>query len=212
MSFEDNYESKVIVALDFKDRKEAISMAKLFTPKLCKIKIGLELFVSCGPSIIEELNSLGYKIFLDLKFHDITNTVIQSCIAASSLGVWMLNIHSSSGKNTMVNSKINLVNNNYPDICISMGPYEVAKMLLSSFGLYKKSILGNCLQIPIYEYGIKLVTKRFVKFIHSKGLKVCVWTINDEKTFKYLIDIGVDGIITDKPKLLFEVLDSATNQ
>ena len=111
------------------------------------------------------------------------------------------------------NSKrLNLVNNNYPDICISMGPYEVAKMLLSSFGLYKRSILGNCLQIPIYEYGIKLVTKRFVKFIHSKGLKVCVWTINDEKTFKYLIDIGVDGIITDKPKLLFEVLDSATNQ
>ena len=111
------------------------------------------------------------------------------------------------------NSKrLSLVNNNYPDICISMGPYEVAKMLLSSFGLYKKSILGNCLQIPIYEYGIKLVTKRFVKFIHSKGLKVCVWTINDEKTFKYLIDLGVDGIITDKPKLLFEVLDSATNQ
>ena len=111
------------------------------------------------------------------------------------------------------NSKrLSLVNNNYPNICISMGPNEVAKMLLSSFGLYKKSILGNCLQIPIYEYGIKLVTKRFVKFIHSKGLKVCVWTINDEKTFKYLIDIGVDGIITDKPKLLFEVLDSATNQ
>ena len=111
------------------------------------------------------------------------------------------------------NSKrLSLVNNNYPDICISMGPNEVAKMLLSSFGLYKKSILGNCLQIPIYEYGIKLVTKRFVKFIHSKGLKVCVWTINDEKTFKYLIDIGVDGIITDKPKLLFAVLDSATNQ
>ena len=52
----------------------------------------------------------------------------------------------------------------------------------------------------------------FHKFIHSKGLKVCVWTINDEKTFKYLIDLGVDGIITDKPKLLFEVLDSATNQ
>ena len=120
MSFEDNYESKVIVALDFKDRKEAISMAKLFTPKLCKIKVGLELFVSCGPSIIEELNSLGYKIFLDLKFHDITNTVIQSCIAASSLGVWMLNIHSSSGKNTMVNSKINLVNNNYATLLLGV--------------------------------------------------------------------------------------------
>ena len=65
------------------------------------------------------------------------------------------------------------------------------------------------------EKGIALTKQDqidFHKFIHSKGLKVCVWTINDEKTFKYLIDLGVDGIITDKPKLLFEVLDSATNQ
>ena len=99
----------------------------------------------------------------------------------------------------------------YPDICLSMGPNEVLKMLLSSFGLYRKSITGHCLQIPIYQYGIKLVTKRFVKFVHKKGLKICVWTINDETTFKNLIDIGVDGIITDKPKLLFETLESYSN-
>jgi glycerophosphoryl diester phosphodiesterase len=84
-------------------------------------------------------------------------------------------------------------------------------MLLSSFGLYRKSITGHCLQIPIYQYGIKLVTKRFVEFVHKKGLKICVWTINDETTFKNLIDIGVDGIITDKPKLLFETLESYSN-
>ena len=99
----------------------------------------------------------------------------------------------------------------YPDICLSMGPNEVLKMLLSSFGLYRKPITGHCLQIPIYQYGIKLVTKRFVKFVHKKGLKICVWTINDETTFKNLIDIGVDGIITDKPKLLFETLESYSN-
>ena len=93
-----------------------------------------------------------------------------------------------------------------------MGPNEVSKMLLSSFGLYKKTIMGDCLQVPMYYYGIKVVTNRFVDFIHSKGLKICVWTINDEKTFKKLIDMGVDGIITDKPKLLFQVLDSETNQ
>lgn len=99
----------------------------------------------------------------------------------------------------------------YPEICLSMGPNEVLKMLLSSFGLYRKSIIGDCLQIPIYQYGIKLVTKRFVEFVHKKGLKICVWTINDETTFKNLIDIGVDGIITDKPKLLFETLESYSN-
>ena len=96
----------------------------------------------------------------------------------------------------------------YPDICLSMGPNEVGKTLLSSFGLYKKHIIGDCLQIPIHYYGIKVVTKRFVDFIHSRGLKICVWTINDEKTFKKLIEMKVDGIITDKPKLLFKVLNS----
>ena len=58
-------------------------------------------------------------------------------------------------------------------------------------------------------YGLKIVTKRFVDFVHSKGLKIMVWTINDVKTFQYLIDLGVDGIITDKPKLLFETLDTS---
>ena len=107
--------------------------------------------------------------------------------------------------------RLSRVNSKYPEICLSMGPNEVSKMLLSSFGLYKKTIIGDCLQVPMYYYGIKVVTKRFVDFVHSKGLKICVWTINDEKTFKKLIDIGVDGIITDKPKLLFQVLNSETN-
>ena len=108
-------------------------------------------------------------------------------------------------------ARLSKVNNKYPEICLSMGPNEVSKMLLSSFGLYKKTIMGDCLQVPMYYYGIKVVTKRFVDFIHSKGLKICVWTINDEKTFKKLIDMGVDGIITDKPKLLFQVLNSQSN-
>ena len=108
-------------------------------------------------------------------------------------------------------ARLSKVNNKYPEICLSMGPNEVSKMLLSSFGLYKKTIMGDCLQVPMYYYGIKVVTKRFVDFIHSKGLKICVWTINDKKTFKKLIAMGVDGIITDKPKLLFQVLNSETN-
>ena len=108
-------------------------------------------------------------------------------------------------------SRLSKVNNKYPEICLSMGPNEVGKMLLSSFGLYKKTIMGDCLQVPMYYYGIKVVTKRFIDFIHSKGLKICVWTINDEKTFRKLIEMKVDGIITDKPKLLYEVLNSKTN-
>ena len=62
------------------------------------------------------------------------------------------------------------------------------------------------MQIPIYQYGIKLVTKRFINYIHSIGLKIHVWTINDEDTMQKLIDLGVDGIITDRPKALKDLL------
>ena len=98
------------------------------------------------------------------------------------------------------------VRKNYPDICISMGPKEVYKTLAASFNLYKNNIPGDCLQIPMSYYGIKVVTKRFVNFLKLNGLKVMVWTINDVETFKFLIDLNVDGIITDRPKLLFEIL------
>ena len=98
----------------------------------------------------------------------------------------------------------------YPDLCISMGPNEVFKTLLASLNLYKGEIPGDCLQIPMSYYGIKIVSKRFVDFVHSRGLKIMIWTINDIKTFKYLIDLGVDGIITDKPKLLFQTIEELT--
>ena len=98
----------------------------------------------------------------------------------------------------------------YPDLCISMGPNEVFKTLLASLNLYNGEIPGDCLQIPMSYYGIKIVSKRFVDFVHSRGLKIMIWTINDIKTFKYLIDLGVDGIITDKPKLLFQTIEELT--
>ena len=88
-----------------------------------------------------------------------------------------------------------------------MGPKEVAKLLLASFGLFKGEIPGDCLQVPIYSHGIKVVTKRFIKFVQSKNLKIMVWTINDKKTLKKLINMNVDGIITDTPKLLTELLN-----
>ena len=102
--------------------------------------------------------------------------------------------------------RLELVRSLNPNLCISMGPNEVFKTLLASWNIYRGDLIGDCLQIPITYYGIKIVSKRFIDFIHSKGLKIMVWTINDEKTFEYLIKLNVDGIITDRPKLLFETL------
>ena len=89
-----------------------------------------------------------------------------------------------------------------PELCFSMGPREILNLKLKTWGLSSKISHGNCVQVPIYQYGLKIVTKRFVKKIHALGLKIHVWTINDASTMQRLIDIGVDGIITDKPKLL----------
>ena len=105
-------------------------------------------------------------------------------------------------------NRLQKVRKKFPDTCLSMGPKEILKLLLASFGLYNKTIYGDCLQVPIYHYGIKLVTRRFVKYVQSIGLKIHVWTINDENTMRKLIDLGVDGIITDKPKLLKELLST----
>ena len=102
--------------------------------------------------------------------------------------------------------RLKVVRNELPDVCLSMGPKEVLALLLKSYGLNKNDIPGDCLQIPIYKYGLKLVTKRFVDFVHSQDLKIMVWTINDKKNMDYLISLGVDGIITDKPKFLFDLI------
>jgi len=94
------------------------------------------------------------------------------------------------------------------DVTYSMGPHEVLKLLLKSFGIYRGEVGGDCLQIPIYRYGIKIVTKRFVDFCKRENIKISVWTINNTEEMDYLIDLDVDGIITDKPKALINLLAS----
>ncbi|HEX5055196.1 MAG TPA: orotidine-5'-phosphate decarboxylase [Gammaproteobacteria bacterium] len=88
---------RIIVAIDAPSLDEALRLAARLKPELCRLKVGKELFTACGPAIIEKLMALGFQVFLDLKFHDIPNTVAGACAAAASLGVWMLNVHASGG-------------------------------------------------------------------------------------------------------------------
>ncbi|MBI3149815.1 MAG: orotidine-5'-phosphate decarboxylase [Betaproteobacteria bacterium] len=90
-------ESPVIVALDFPDREAAMNFASKLRPQSCALKIGNELFTAAGPELVRELVARGFRLFLDLKFHDIPNTVAQACRSATRLGVWMMNIHASGG-------------------------------------------------------------------------------------------------------------------
>ena len=89
--------SPIIVALDM-ESKRALELAKKLNPQECKVKVGSQLFTADGPIIIEKLNELGFDIFLDLKFHDIPNTVKKAVETVIKMGVWMLNVHSLGGK------------------------------------------------------------------------------------------------------------------
>jgi len=89
--------SPIIVALDL-DQKNALELANKIDPQDCKVKVGSQLFTASGPKVIKELKNLGFEIFLDLKFHDIPNTVRKAVETAIEMGVWMLNVHSLGGK------------------------------------------------------------------------------------------------------------------
>lgn len=92
---------KIIVALDFPSYDSAVLFSTMLDPKLCSLKVGKELFTAEGPKIVKELTRRGFDIFLDLKYHDIPNTVAKACEVAASLGVWMVNIHALGGRKMM---------------------------------------------------------------------------------------------------------------
>lgn len=96
-----NNDPKIIVALDYADEKSALKLVEQLDPALCRLKVGKELFTAAGPQFVEKLSRSDFGVFLDLKFHDIPNTVAKACSAASNLGVWMLNVHASGGLEMM---------------------------------------------------------------------------------------------------------------
>ncbi|QFQ32102.1 orotidine-5'-phosphate decarboxylase [Buchnera aphidicola] len=96
---------KIIIALDFNDKKNAMKLVNLLNPSLFYLKIGKEMFTILGKKFIHELHQLGFNIFLDLKFHDIPNTVFNATKAAADLGIWMLSIHASGGKKMLISAK-----------------------------------------------------------------------------------------------------------
>ena len=93
---------RVIVALDFAEPAPALALADRLDPAACALKVGKELFVAAGPEPIRWMVGRGFRVFLDLKFHDIPNTVARACTAATRLGLWMLNVHAAGGSAMLV--------------------------------------------------------------------------------------------------------------
>jgi orotidine-5'-phosphate decarboxylase len=101
MTTQSPIQSPIVVALDFPTQEQALAMADQLDPKLCRVKVGKELYTATGPVILEQLHKRGYDVFLDLKFHDIPNTCAKAVGVAADLGVWMVNVHASGGQKMM---------------------------------------------------------------------------------------------------------------
>ena len=99
---------RAIVALDFPSASGALAFAARVTPEQCRLKVGFELFTSAGPAVVESLVGKGFDVFLDLKYHDIPNTVASACAAAARLGVWMVNVHALGGRRMLVAARESL--------------------------------------------------------------------------------------------------------
>ena len=105
--------SPLILALDLEPNK-ALDLVKNLDPEQCKLKIGSKLFTANGPSIVSDFRQLGFDIFLDLKFHDIPNTVYSALLEACKLKVWMVNIHCSGGSEMMKAARQAILDNMTP--------------------------------------------------------------------------------------------------
>ncbi len=140
---------RIIVALDYPQATPAIELARALDHKLCRLKVGKELFTSAGPRVVESLHELGFEVFLDLKFHDIPNTVAAACRSAAHLGVWMLNVHASGGE-TMMNAARDAIE------AVPRPPLLIAVTVLTS--LDDNDLAGIGLACTAQEQVLRLAT------------------------------------------------------
>ena len=143
-------QSPIVVALDFPTMAQSVEMAKRLDPSQCRVKVGKELFTTAGPAILDELHALGFDIFLDLKFHDIPNTVANAVSVAAKAGVWMVNVHASGGRRMMeasANALQQLPDNNTLLIAVT--------------------VLTSMDQSDLVEIGIDLTPEQHVKRLAS---------------------------------------------
>ena len=138
---------KLFIAIDQNDINKAKELIQKLPQEMCGIKVGKELFTACGPEMIEWIQEKGFKVFLDLKYHDIPNTVKQACFVASKMGVSILNVHALGGKDMMLAAKEGIDKSNND-------PYLIAVTLLTSMDSNSLKEIG--LTSSINEYILTL--------------------------------------------------------
>lgn len=161
---------KIIVALDYTTARPALEMAARLDPTLCRVKVGKALFTAAGPVLVETLVARGFGVFLDLKFHDIPNTVAEACQAAAQLGVWMLNVHAAGGRAMMAAAREAISNARVP-------PKLIAVTVLTSLAERELEDIG--LRGPV-----EAAAERLARLAQSAGLDGVVCSAQEARLLR----------------------------
>jgi orotidine-5'-phosphate decarboxylase len=132
----------IIVVLDYDNANDALSLASRLDPQICRVKVGKELHTAAGPKVVEDLMTRGFDVFLDLKFHDIPNTVASACKVAASQGVWMVNVHACGGRK-MLDAARNAI-----DSTQAKKPLLIGVTVLTSFSQSELPEIGLAPNLP----------------------------------------------------------------
>jgi orotidine-5'-phosphate decarboxylase len=132
----------IIVALDYDNADDALLIAARLDPQICRVKVGKELHTAAGPQVVEALMTRGFDVFLDLKFHDIPNTVASACKVAAGQGVWMVNVHACGGKK-MLDAARNAI-----DSTLGTPPLLIGVTVLTSLSQSELPEIGLALNLP----------------------------------------------------------------
>jgi orotidine-5'-phosphate decarboxylase len=172
---------KVIVALDFADAAAALALVDRLEPEACALKVGNELFVTAGPEPVRQLVARGFRVFLDLKFYDIPNTVAQACAAATRLGVWMVNVHAAGGRAMLLAAREAVVR-----AAAGRGgarPLLLAVTALTSLGAVELSEIG-------YAEGPEALALRLARLAAACGLDGVVCSAVEAPALRHALGTG----------------------
>jgi orotidine-5'-phosphate decarboxylase len=210
-------DAKVVVALDFDNKDDALAFVDKIQPNDCRLKVGKEMFTYFGPEFVKELTNRGFDVFLDLKFHDIPNTVAKAVTAAAELGVWMVNVHASGGSEMMIKAKqaLEKYGDNAPlliavTVLTSMGEEDLlglgitkspAEQVMSLAKLTKEAGLDGVVCSAWEAQSLKASLGEDFKLI-TPGIRPVGSTSDDQKrimTPEQAISVGVDYLVIGRP-------------
>lgn len=163
----------ILVALDFDNKHSALQLVDKLDPAMCRLKVGKEMFTLFGPELVKDIQNRGFDLFLDLKFHDIPNTVAKAVAAAAELGVWMVNVHASGGFAMMEAARKALLP--YGD----NAPLLIAVTVLTSMSDDDLKLLG-------IDVGAAEHVKRLAKLTRDAGLDGVVCSAQEATMLKDL--------------------------